>query len=143
MPTQLPNTQGHYPAGYPRGQGAGAGGNSYDPGRLEKATEKPDLQVFKSAIADAQNTSLAADYYSRNLCSRDWWYSRWSYQTVDGRKWGYPQGGIQPWPWPGASDTRVRTVEKVIGQHRKIDTNALRNLKIQPKSDKTAMLIKT
>jgi hypothetical protein len=145
MPTQLVNTQGHYPAGYPRGQGVGAGGSSYDPAELEKATRDCDeeqLQVFKSAISDAQSTSLAADYFSRNLASRDWWYSRWNYQTVDGRKWGYPQGGIQPWPWPGASDTRVRTVEKVIGQHRSIATYALRNMKIQARSTRPATSIK-
>lgn len=142
MPTQLVNTQGHYPAGYPRGQGVGAGGSSYDPAALEKATDKPDLQVFKSAISDVQGTSLAADYFTRNLNARDWWYSRWNYQTVDGRKWGYPQGGIQPWPWPGASDTRVRTVEKVIGQHRTIATYALRNMKIQAKSTKPFTSIK-
>lgn len=142
MPTQLVNTQGHYPAGYPRGQGVGAGGSSYDPAALEKATDRPDLQVFKSAISDAQGTSLASDYFSRNLCARDWWYARWNYQTVDGRKWGYPQGGIQPWPWPGASDTRVRTVEKVIGQHRTLATYALRNMKVQAKSTKPFTSIK-
>ena len=54
--------------------------------------------------------------------ARDWWYARWDYQTFDGRKWGDPRNGIVPWPWPGASDSRIRTVEKVIGQHRTLGT---------------------
>jgi hypothetical protein len=118
------------------------GSSSYDPAALEKASDTPDLQTFKTAIADAQGSSLASDYYTRNLCARDWWYARWDYQTVDGRKWGNPPAGILPWPWPGASDTRVRTVEKVIGQHRTIGTFALRNMKLQAKSTRPAVTIK-
>src|SRR5262245_30496710 len=116
MPTQLVNTKGHYPMGYPRGTGSG-GSSSYDPSLLEKATEEvtpEQLQTFKTAISDATTSTLAQDYFSRNSCARDWWYSRWNYQTVDGRKWGNPACGVNPWPWPGASDTRVRTTEKVI-----------------------------
>ena len=144
MATQLVNTGGHYPAGYPRGTG-GYGGSSYDPSVLEKATDKvteEQLQVFKSAVSDATGATLAQDYFSRNLCARDWWYSRWGYQTVDGRKWGNTAQGITPWPWPGASDTRVRTVEKVINQHRTLATFAIRNMKIQAKSTRPAVTIR-
>jgi hypothetical protein len=85
---------------------------------------------------------LANDYYSRNLSARDWWYSRWDNQTVDGRKWGNSQRGVSPWPWPGASDTRIRTVERVIGQHRTLATFALRNMKVQCKSTRPAVTIR-
>jgi hypothetical protein len=143
MAQQLVNVRGHYPQGYPRGGGSAfGGGSSYDPAALEKATETPDLTTFKTAIFDAQGSSLARDYYTRNLCARDWWYSRWDYQTVDARKWGCPEAGIQPWPWPGACDTRVRMVEKVIGQHRTIATFALRNMKVQAKSTRPAVTIR-
>ena len=63
MPYQLVNTRGHYVKGYPRGQGTGQGGNSYDPAVLEQATETltpEQLQSFKSAIEDAKGTSLAS-----------------------------------------------------------------------------------
>src|SRR5262245_10726095 len=114
MAQQTVNVKGHYPRGYPRGGGAAGGGSSYDPAVMEKASDKPNLDTFKTAISDAQGAALVSDYFTRNLCARDWWYSRWDNQTVDGRKWGDPRCGIMPWPWPGASDTRVRTVEKVI-----------------------------
>jgi hypothetical protein len=142
MATQLVNTQGHYPAGYPRGQGAGGQGVSYDASELETKSDKPDLDLFKTAIFDAQGSTLANDYFSRNLCSRDWWYSRWNNQTVDGRKWGNAGAGVSPWPWPGASDTRIRTVERVIGQHRTLATFAVRNMKVQAKSTRPAVTIR-
>jgi hypothetical protein len=141
MATQLVNVKGHYPKGYPRFGGA-AGSSSYDPGAMEKATDKPDLQTFKTAVDDAQNSTIASDYFTRNLYAREWWYSRWDYQTVDARKWGDPRTGILPWPWPGASDTRVRTCEKVIGQHRTIATYAMRNMKVQCKSTRPAQTIR-
>jgi hypothetical protein len=142
MPTQLVNVQGHYPKGYPRGQGAGGQGVSYDASELETKSDNPDLTLYKSAIFDAQGSVLANDYYSRNLSARDWWYSRWDNQTVDGRKWGNSQRGVSPWPWPGASDTRIRTVERVIGQHRTLATFALRNMKVQCKSTRPAVTIR-
>jgi hypothetical protein len=91
---------------------------------------------------DAQNSSLANDYWSRNLCARDWWYARWPYQTFDGRKWGDPNTGVDPWPWPGASDTRVRVIEKIIGQHRTLITFVLRNMKVQAMSSRPGLTIK-
>jgi hypothetical protein len=142
MAQQLVNTGGHYPAGYPIGTGTAGGGSSYDPAVMEKATDKPNLQVFKTAIEDAQSSTLTSDYFSRGLSARDWWYSRWAWQTIDGRKWGCPEKGVQPWPWPGSSDTRVRTVEKVIDQHRTIATFAIRNMKLQAKSTRPAVTIR-
>src|SRR4030095_9219519 len=142
MPTIYPNVSGHYPKGYPRGMGAGGAGSTYDASTLEKATDKTALEVFKTAFYDAQNSQLANDYFTRNLCARDWWYSRWAYQTVDGRKWGHPGAGITPWPSPGVSDTGVRTLEKVIGQHRTLATFALRNMKVQAKSTRPAVSIR-
>jgi hypothetical protein len=133
MPTQLVNTRGHYPAGYPRVAGQW-GAPSYDPAAMERATDTPDLQVFKTAVQEAQSTSVASDYFSRNACARDWWYARWPNQTIDGRKWGDRARACQPWPWPGAADTRLRMVERVIGEHRTLMTFALRNMKWQAKS---------
>lgn len=145
MPYQLVNTRGHYPRGFPRGQGAGGGGSSYDPAVLEQATDtltEDQLQSFKSAIEDAKGTSLANDYFARNLSARDWWYARWANQTIDGRKWGNVNQGIQPWPWAGAADSRIRTVERIIGQHRTLGTFAYRNMKLQAKSNRPAVSIR-
>jgi len=141
MPTQLVNVQGHYPAGYPRDSGYGDS-YSFDPAILEMATDKPDLGVFKTAVTDAQNSTIAQDYWSRNMCARDWWYARWPYQTFDGRKWGDPNTGVDPWPWPGASDSRIRTIEKIIGQHRSLITFTLRNMKVQAQSNRPATTIR-
>lgn len=126
-----PNQSGHRPAGYPVGGGAL---NSFVPEELEQATDKPDLQAFRSVIENTLGSGLASDYFRRNIYTRDWWYARWPYQTVDGRKWGDARDGVEPWPWPGASDTRIRTVEKMIGQHRTLATFAVRNMKVQAKS---------
>jgi hypothetical protein len=141
VPTQLVNTRGHYPKGYPKDAGYGDA-SSYDPSDLEQATDEPDLQVMKTAVEDAQNSSLANDYWSRNLSARDWWYARWPFQTFDGRKWGDPNTGVDPWPWPGASDTRLRVIEKIIAQHRTLITFTLRNMKVQAKSARPGVTIK-
>jgi hypothetical protein len=145
MPYQLVNTRGHYPAGYPRGGGPG-GSPPYDPRTLEQATDtltEDQLQTFKSAVSDATGTSAASDYFNRSSCARDWWYARWPLQTVDGRKWGDPNDpAIQPWPWPGASDTRVRTVERTIGEHRTLHSFATRTWKWQAKSTRPSATIR-
>ena len=139
MPTVLPNVKGHYPKGYPRG-GAGGVTAGYDASELEQATDSPDIQVYKTAVTDAQGD--ANNYFIRNTYARDWWYACWPNQTVDARKWGDPRLGIEPWPWEGACDTRLRTVEKVIGQHRTLATFALRNMKVQAKSTRPATSIR-
>lgn len=146
MPYQYPNTRGHVPVGYPRGMGIGGdGAASYDPNILEQATQDltpEQLQTFKTAIEDAKNTGIANDYFTRNSFARGWWYANWENQTMDGRKWGDMRNGIQPWPWPGAADSRIRTVEKVIGQHRTLGNYALRNQKLQAKSTRPAISMK-
>src|SRR5213078_3431706 len=139
--TVQPNILGHYTKGYPKQAGPGATG-TYNASELEQASDKPDLQVFKTAVTSAQDSTLAQDYLSRNLCARDWWYSRWSNQTFDGRKWGDPNTGVEPWPWPGASDTRVRTIERTIAEHRTLATFALRRMKVQAKSVRPAVSIR-
>jgi hypothetical protein len=142
--TILPNVRGHYPAGYPKGGGP-ASETTYDPNTLEKAAEKlsgDHLLVFKTAISDAQGSTETQDYFARNKYAQDWWYARWNNQTCDGRKWGDKKNGIAPWPWPGASDTRIRTVERVINEHRTLATFALRNMKVQAKSTRPMVSIK-
>jgi len=141
MAQQLVNVRGHYPKGYPKYAGPGEG-TTYDPAALEKAVEIPDLDNFKTAILETQGSSFVTDFFARNLCARDWWYARWNYQTFDGRKWGDPDTGIDPWPWPGSSDTRVRTVEKVIGEHRTLASYAFHNMKLQAKSTRPAVSIR-
>lgn len=145
MPYQLVNTRGHYPVGFPRGGGPG-GSPNYDPSTLEQATDKlteEQLQTFKTAVQEWMNASESSDYFTRGSYARDWWYARWPLQTVDGRKWGDPNNpAVQPWPWPGACDTRVRTVERIIGEHRTLHSFAMRNWKWQAKSSRPAATIR-
>src|SRR3954468_20185629 len=103
-----PNTRGHYPAGYPR---TSAGGSSagYDVRELETATDRPDLAVFRTAMEES--ASDASNYFRRIQDAQSWWGARWPGQTIDGRKWT-----DDAFPWPGASDTRVRLIERVMGQ---------------------------
>lgn len=136
----LVNTRGHYPQGYPRS--GGFTGSGYDPGALAKVTDTPDLETYKTAVWDAQGSSLVTDYFARGVNARDWWYARWPYQTCDGRKWGDPMMGIAPWPWPGASDSRIRTVERTINEHRTLHTYGLRKMKWQAKSTRPAATIR-
>src|SRR4029450_11444855 len=116
--------------------------SSYDPSDLEQASDVPDLNVMKNAVQDAPTPPPASDYWSRNLCARDWWYARWPHQTFDGRKWGDPNTGVDPWPCPGSSDSRIRVIEKIIGQHRTLITFTLRNMRVQAKSARPAATIK-
>lgn len=132
-----PNTRGHYPPGYPRYSSPVTSHSSLAVGddgqRLDQATDSPDLTIFKAALEEAQ--SNANDYYNRNLTARDWWYARWPGQTIDGRAYS-DSGAAGPLRWDGCSDTRVRTVEKVIGQHRTLITFGIRNMKVQAKSNR-------
>lgn len=136
MPYVFPNRKGSYPEGYPRFFGAGITTSGYDASELEKATDDPNIELYKAAINDVWGETQS--YFNRCDNARDWWYARWPNQCIDGRKWGDVNQEIEPWPWPGASDTRMRTCEKIIGQHRTLGTFALRNMKVQAKSTKPA-----
>ncbi len=136
-----PNELGHYPAGFPIGALAPIGGGSVDSEvmrNIEAATDKPDLSMMRTALNQA--VTDAASYIARCDYARDWWYARWPGQTIDGRKWGDDLESV--WPWPGASDTRVRMVEKVIGQYRTLATYAYRNMKVQARSTRPAATIR-
>jgi hypothetical protein len=136
-----PNLMGHYPAGYPKGARAPIGGAAVDSEvmrSIEAATDQPDLSSIRTAVQQAVNDS--AGYLARCDFARDWWYARWPGQTVDGRKWGDDVESV--WPWPGASDTRVRMVEKIIGQYRTLATFAFRNMKVQARSTRPAATIR-
>jgi len=54
---------------------------------------------------------------------------------VDGRKWSSGNDEFDSvWPWPGASDTRVRTAEKVINERMTVALFAVMNMSLQAKS---------
>lgn len=103
--------------------------------RLDIATDTPNLTLLKQAIEDTQ--SDASDYYNRNQHAYNWWHSKWRGQTTDGLKWGV-NDGEKPWPWEGASDTRVGLVNKIIGQHTTIGMFAILNMKVQAKAARPA-----
>jgi hypothetical protein len=126
-----PNTLGHYPPGFPAGSGAVA-----DPTQNLDLIDpdKPNIDLIKRTVQAWQNS--ADTHTARVITAFDTWHSRWPGQTIDGRKWSDMREGIDGtiWPWEGASDSRVRTVEKVVWDHYTVAMYALLNMKIQAKS---------
>lgn len=111
---------------------SGNGNGRRDEKRLERMTKKPDLNLIRSEIEQA--LSDASYYYRRNDQARSWWYARWPGQTQDARK--HSSQGVEgdPFPWDGASDTRPRTVDKIVRQHLTVAKYAIRNAKVQATS---------
>lgn len=121
-----PNLGGHQPIHSTRN------GTEDDERNLEQASDKPKLQVLKTALEELQ--SDASDYLTRVQNSSNWLNSRWDGQTVDGCKWHSVGAQQEIWPWQGASDTRTHIVSKIVGQHETVIAFALRNMKIQAKA---------
>lgn len=123
-----PNTLGHQPPGFP-----GAAANSRDPKDNLNLIDpdKPNLDLIRRTV---QSWEQSADTHAtRTINSFDSWHSRWPGQTLDARKHSEQQK-TAVWPWEGANDSRVRTVEKVMWQHYTIAMFALMNMRIQAKS---------
>lgn len=123
-----PNTLGHQPPGFP----LAAGGNLKPQDNLDLIDpDKPNLELIRRTVQSWENS--ADSHASRTISAFDTWHSRWPGQTLDGRKWS-DQTKNAVWPWEGANDSRVRTVEKVMWQHYTIAMFALMNMRIQAKS---------
>lgn len=130
--TILPNKDGHQPSRFTTPLGR----KENDDRNLEKASDKPKLEVLKSELQDME--SDASTYNSRHQNAQDWLSCRWEGQTKDGLKWhtaGAPIGATI-WPWEGASDTRTHIITKIVGEHETVASFALRNMKIQAVSSR-------
>src|SRR5437870_3730089 len=109
--------------------------------RSEEVEKKPDLTKLKGQLEDSQ--SVAAWYYARNKMAYDAWHARWPGQTNDGRKGSAGNDDTDAiWPWPGASDTRCRTSERVINERMTVAMFAVMNMKLQAKSSRPAATVR-
>jgi hypothetical protein len=109
--------------------------------RIEPEATPELLQALRAKLSGAEEA--ASWYYNRNKVAFDAWHARWAGQTVDGRKW--PTAGMASdtiWPWPGASDTRVRTTEMIINEQLTVCMFALMNMKVQAQSSRPLATMK-
>lgn len=129
-----PNRRGH-------DANLGAGG-ARDPSQNLDLIAEDDAQLDLIKRAAASWEQSADTYLGRSQTAFDSWHSRWTGQTIDGRKWGDGSDAAAVWPWPGASDSRCRTVEKIMWQHYTLAMFAVMNMKIQAKSTRPADAIR-
>jgi hypothetical protein len=107
--------------------------------RIEPEATPELLQALRAKLSGAEE--VASWYHGRNKVAFDYWHARWTGQTVDGRKWEKGQDG-QIYPWPGASDTRVRTTEMIINEQLTVCMFALMNMKVQAQSSRPLATMK-
>jgi hypothetical protein len=93
----------------------------------ELATPVPDmprlLEDFRYAV-DQRDSSI----FARQRLNYNTRYCLWNYQSEDGRKWIAPKGE-DPFPWPGASDSRVRLMELYVNQDVAVGMVAWRRMR--------------
>jgi hypothetical protein len=79
----------------------------------ERAAETPDVAALRAeyTAAIANVDSGLSDRRRENYESRA---CIWPGQSPDGRKWTSARRGQRIFPWPGASDARVRLVDKYV-----------------------------
>lgn len=87
---------------------------------------KSDLKELAPAAAKPDMAQLLTDFryavhqrdgsiFRRQRINHDTRHCLWRFQSDDGRKWTAPEGK-QVFPWPGASDSRVRLTELYVNQ---------------------------
>ena len=94
---------------------------------ISTASDVPDIEEIKREMQYAINGAF--EFYERNEHALNVRYCWWEAQTRDGRKHGTLER--QPFPWEGASDARIRTVDMVIEEHAALLLAALKNAKVQ------------
>lgn len=97
---------------------------------LEIGTDKPNVRLILAELE--KGIQEASDYTDRNLRAFNSWHSRWEGMSPDGRKHADPQDpASEAFPWEGASDTRVRTVNQWIRYYTTVCRFAFSGAKIQ------------
>lgn len=86
--------------------------NTPQPDPLAYHEEKPDI---KQLLAEYQRSAYFGTMVSKMVWADDARYARWAGQTEDGKKhsWARPDGD-PAFPFEGASDVRVRLVDRLI-----------------------------
>ncbi|XHR29893.1 MAG: hypothetical protein ACFUZC_04930 [Chthoniobacteraceae bacterium] len=95
---------------------------------IEIIGETPDIQRIKGEL----ETSLLAAGPRIQQMQRDYdvRFCKWPGQSDDGRKHAEMLGET-PFPWEGASDTKIRAADEVVNEHVAIMTAAFAEAKIQ------------
>lgn len=91
------------------------------------ASETPDLPEMRRQLSSA--IAGASEWYERAQHCLNVRYCWWEGQHRDGRKYGSEQR--PPFPWKGASDTRIRAVEMVIQEQVGLCLTSLDRMNIQ------------
>lgn len=95
---------------------------------IETASKKPRLDELKSELESI--ITNAHYYYSRAGLYYDTRYCLWAGQSDDGRK-NADDIGEDPFPWDGASDTRVRLADKIIKERKRLKKLAFFGKQVQ------------
>ncbi len=99
---------------------------------VRKSDDTPDLDEITRELEQAQiDTDF---YYQRTEHARHVWHSRWKGQWLDGRKHKNEEDDKEPFPWDGASDSRLRTVAGLIREHVTVAKFAFFGAKVQAKA---------
>ena len=92
--------------------------------------DAPDLRIVVNELGAAQ--ADIGVYSDRIASARNWWQCHWGddqWDLGDGCQWG-----PNAWPWPGASDSRLRIVDTIVKEHVTLDLVAFWTAKVQAKS---------
>jgi hypothetical protein len=101
---------------------------------LEIGTDKPNVRLI---LRELEETETSMQWYlNRNAGAREMWQARWAGQFADGRKHPLEEGG-ECFPFDGAADTRVRTIEEQISDHVTVQRFAWTKAKIQAETSRT------
>lgn len=98
-----------------------------DKPNIHEVTDQPDLQEMQKELGGA--VSGAFDYYERCERALNVRECFWPGQNADGRKHGSEER--PPFPWEGASDTRVRTVDMIVSERVELLMLTLARMSIQ------------
>ena len=96
--------------------------------QLLYASKEPNLQSLHAELS--LSYLFGANVTELNL-NDDLRYCRWNGQTSDGKKFSKNRDEDDPaLPFEGASDTRVRLIDRVINEQVALWMNALKNSKL-------------
>lgn len=104
---------------------------------IELASEKPKIHALAAELSQAL-TDVNSVYSRWDNCY-NYWHARWDNQTADGCKHAPGDAMEDPFPWEGASDTRIRLCEKLVRQHVMVGKIAIYRARLQAEAIRPAM----
>jgi len=94
-----------------------------------KVTEE-QLEAFKDEMEQIQR-DLAQDVSARRDKAEDIRYCRWEGQSPDGLKKAEYMEGATPFPFEGATDSRIRTADMIINERERILVSAAKRADVR------------